>query len=171
MQLRGEGLHEPQKYRSRQSIRVTTRSPAPWTCASKVSTPSTRSRLETALDSTDLSNDSSTRTAHELYIAARDELGASYRAGDDVDWLRWYREHIYRWPTGTCDKRLPHPSTLPPTSLRWRPCPRTGGESRWADAVSPSHGGPHRPRRAALGADCRFPARDAGGATGKLNVS
>ena len=37
---------------------------------------------------------------------ARDELGASYRAGlragdDDVDWLTWYRDHINRWPAGT----------------------------------------------------------------------
>ena len=63
-------------------------------------------RLEVALDSSDVSTDSTTRTTHELYIAARDELGASYRAGlraggDDVDWVGWYRDHINRWPAGT----------------------------------------------------------------------
>jgi hypothetical protein len=40
-----------------------------------------------------------------MYVAARDELGASYRAGlraggDDVDWLSWYRDYISRWPLG-----------------------------------------------------------------------
>jgi len=63
-------------------------------------------RLEVALDSSDVSTDSTTRSTHKFYIAARDELGASYRAGlraggDDVDWVGWYRDHISRWPSGT----------------------------------------------------------------------
>ena len=63
-------------------------------------------RLETAIDSTDVASDSAQRTSHDLYVVARDELGASYRAGlraggDDVDWLTWYRDHINRWPAGT----------------------------------------------------------------------
>ena len=42
----------------------------------------------------------------DLSVVARDELGASYRAGlraggDDVDWLTRYRDHINRWPAGT----------------------------------------------------------------------
>ena len=63
-------------------------------------------RLETAIDSTDVASDSAQRTSHHLYVVARDELGASYRAGlraggDDVDWLTRYRDHINRWPAGT----------------------------------------------------------------------
>ena len=62
-------------------------------------------RLETALDSTDMSNDATARSTHDMYVATRDELGASYRAGlraggDDVDWVGWYRDHIGRWPAG-----------------------------------------------------------------------
>jgi hypothetical protein len=63
-------------------------------------------RLETAIDSTDVTSDSAQRTSHDLYVVARDDLGASYRAGlraggDDVDWIAWYRDHINRWPAGT----------------------------------------------------------------------
>jgi len=50
-----------------------------------------------------MSNDATARSTHNMYVATRDELGASYRAGlraggDDVDWVGWYRDHIGRWP-------------------------------------------------------------------------
>lgn len=107
-------------------------------------------RLEVALDSSDVSTDSTTRTTHELYIAARDELGASYRAGlraggDDVDWVGWYRDHINRWPGHHARSGRGAPRSCGLPAADGDPARILAVNQVGTEAVSPLHGGPHRP--------------------------
>jgi hypothetical protein len=55
------------------------------------------------IDSGDITLDALTTMHTALHLAERDHIGAWYRAGlaaggHAVDWVRWYRERLLRWP-------------------------------------------------------------------------
>lgn len=63
-------------------------------------------------DNVDRSLDRCRTTAHSLYVATRDTLGASYRAGLAAGgletpgrWATWYRARIESWPDATTAAR------------------------------------------------------------------